>query len=85
MSPLLLQLTAAVAGASLAQAQETIDTRIGKLAFESGYPSQETVEALYDEMDFKPASEAYLWGIPAVGLNEWRKARPIARGADSAS
>jgi hypothetical protein len=25
-------------------------------------------------MDFQRASQAYLWGIPAVGLHEWRKA-----------
>jgi hypothetical protein len=65
----------ALCGASPAPAQETIDTRIGKLTFESGYPSQETVEKLYDQMDFQRASQAYLWGIPAVGLNEWRKAQ----------
>jgi hypothetical protein len=67
-------LAAALCGAAPALAQETIDTRIGKLTFESGYPSQETVEKLYDEMDFQRASQAYLWGIPAVGLNEWQKA-----------
>ena len=55
-------------------AQETIDTRIGKLTFESGYPSKETVQKLYDEMDFQRAAQAYIWGIPAVGLNEWRRA-----------
>jgi hypothetical protein len=54
--------------------QETKETRIGKLTFESGYPSKETVSKLYDEMDFQRASQAYLWGIPAVGLNEWRRA-----------
>ena len=26
---------------------------IGKLTFESGYPSQETVDKLYDEKDFQ--------------------------------
>lgn len=57
-----------------ALAQETIDSRIGELAFESGYPTDETVQKLYDEMDFQRASQAYLWGIPAVGINEWRKA-----------
>src|SRR5262245_54501351 len=67
-------LVSGLCGASPALAQETIDTRIGKLTFESGYPSQETVQKLYDEMDFQRASQAYLWGIPAVGLNEWRKA-----------
>jgi hypothetical protein len=67
-------LASVLCGASPALAQETIDTRIGKLTFESGYPSQETVQKLYDEMDFQRASQAYLWGIPAVGLHEWRKA-----------
>lgn len=55
-------------------AQETVDSRIGKLTFESGYPSQETVKKLYDEMDFQRACQAYLWGIPAVGMAEWRLA-----------
>ena len=54
--------------------KETKETRIGKLAFVSGYPSDETVEKLYDEMDFQRACQAYLWGVPAVGLNEWQKA-----------
>src|SRR5262245_35770657 len=57
-----------------ASAQETKDTRIGKLTFQSGYPSHETTNKLYEEMDFQRACQAYLWGIPAVGLNEWRKA-----------
>lgn len=55
-------------------AQETLDTRIGKLTLESGYPTKETVQKLYDEMDFQRATQAYIWGIPAVGLNEWRRA-----------
>lgn len=40
-----------------------------------GHPTQKTVQTLYDEMDFQRASQAYLWGIPAVGINEWRKAQ----------
>lgn len=59
---------------TVTNAAETIDTRIGKLTFESGYPSKETVQKLYDEMDFQRAAQAYIWGLPAVGLNEWRKA-----------
>ena len=53
---------------------ETLDTRIGKLTFESGYPSERSVTKLYDEMDFQRATQAYLWGIPAVGLEQWRRA-----------
>jgi hypothetical protein len=54
--------------------KESKETRIGKLAFVSGYPSDETVKKLYDEMDFQRACQAYLWGIPAIGLHEWGKA-----------
>lgn len=48
----------------------SIETPIGKLTFESGYPSKETVQKLYDDMDFQRACQAYLWGIPAVGMHE---------------
>src|SRR5262249_42546119 len=74
---LLFPLTAVVAIAltsACGGGRETVDTRIGSLAFESGYPSQETVTKLYDEMDFQRACQAYLWGIPAVGMAEWRLA-----------
>lgn len=75
MTPInsIIALALAVTFGASAFAQETEDTRIGKLTFENGYPSEETVQKLYDEMDFQRACQAYLWGIPAVGLNEWRK------------
>ena len=72
---------AMLGGAALAQegnpfeGDVTLDTRIGELSFESGSPTPQTVQKLYDEMDFQRASQAYLWGIPAVGINEWRKAQ----------
>jgi len=43
---------------------ETIDSRFGKLEFESGYPTDETVQKLYDELDFQRAVQAYLWALP---------------------
>jgi hypothetical protein len=48
----------ATAPYAAAMAQEVIDTRIGKLTFESGYPSDETVQKLIDEMDFQRAAQA---------------------------
>ena len=47
---------------------ETRDTRIGKLDFENGYPSNESVEKLYDKIDFQRACQAYIWGWPFVQL-----------------
>ena len=53
-----------------------VQTRIGELefshAFEHGYPTDETVKKLYDEMDFQRACQAYLWGLPIVSLAEWK-------------
>jgi len=48
---------------------ETIDTRIGKIELENGYPSAESVKRLFDEMDFQRATQAYVWALPAVGFH----------------
>jgi hypothetical protein len=53
----------------------TVETRIGKLEFIKGYPSDETVAKLYDELDFQRAVQAYLWGLPMVEMAEWQKAQ----------
>jgi hypothetical protein len=67
-------LTHRLAGAALlavfavsAQA-EPVTTRIGELSFDVGYPTAETAERLYDEMDFQRATQAYIWALPAVGF-----------------
>ena len=61
---------------STATAQETIDTRIGKLEFThdfaNGYPTDETVTKLFDEMDFQRAVQAYIWSIPLMGFEYWQ-------------
>jgi len=43
---------------------ETMKTRFGDLVFTSGYPTEETVQTLYDELDFQRAVQAYLWALP---------------------
>lgn len=53
----------------------TVKTRIGKLEFINGYPSDESVAKLYNEMDFQRACQAYLWGLPMVEMAEWQKAQ----------
>ena len=46
----------------------TVDTHIGPLKYEVGFPTKETVDKLYDEMDFQRACQAYLWSFPAVSF-----------------
>jgi hypothetical protein len=55
----------------------TLDTRIGPLSFThdfaNGYPSDETVQKLYDERDFQRACQAYVWSLPAVAFTSWQR------------
>ncbi len=46
--------------------------RIGTLQYELGFPTPETSQKLFDEMDFQRAVQAYLWGYPAVSFESIR-------------
>ena len=53
--------------------ETSINTRLGKIEMDSGYPSQESIAKLIDESDYQRACQAYIWGIPIVGIAEWQK------------
>ena len=61
---------------------DKVETRIGTLDFThdfaNGYPTDETVEKLYDERDFQRACQAYLWSLPAVSFTAWQHG--VAKG-----
>jgi hypothetical protein len=61
---------------------QEIETRIGRLEFThdfaNGYPTDATVEKLYDERDFQRGCQAYLWSLPAVSFASWQ--RGITKG-----
>jgi hypothetical protein len=81
-------IAAAVFGAlslTSAHAQTTadsVDTRIGTLNFERGFPTAETAKKLFDEMDYQRAVQAYLWAYPAVSFESIRIATKRDLGAD---
>jgi hypothetical protein len=56
---------------------QTIETRIGRLEFThdfaNGFPTDATVQKLYDERDFQRACQAYLWALPAVSFAAWQR------------
>ena len=56
---------------------EKIETRIGSLEFThdfaNGYPTDDSVEKLYNERDFQRACQAYLWSLPAVSFTAWQR------------
>lgn len=61
---------------------ETMKTRIGKLEFQSGYPTDETVQKLYNELDFQRAVQVYLWALPLASYGALSDAH-IKLGCDS--
>jgi hypothetical protein len=56
---------------------QKIETRIGTLEFThdfaNGYPTDSTIEKLYEERDFQRACQAYLWSVPAVSFASWQR------------
>jgi hypothetical protein len=83
-------LIAAAIGAALTSSAlqaETLDTRIGKLEFThdfaNGYPTDATVEKLFNEMDFQRAVQAYLWAIPFASMAQWQYAHREQLGAEN--
>ena len=71
----------ATVGMASAVPAETVDTRIGKLDFELGVPTQKTVAKLYDEIDFQRACQLYLWALPAVSFAQMSVLAEFASGA----
>ena len=67
-------------------ASQKLDTRIGMLEFThdfaNGYPSDTTIEKLYDERDFQRACQAYLWSVRPEGALEHHLAELVAWRAD---
>lgn len=51
---------------------QTIDTRIGEIDLQNGYPTNQSVRKLYDELDFQRAVQAYIWAMPTVALDSLR-------------
>ena len=68
-------------------AQQTIKTRVGDLSFTqdfaNGYPTDATVDKLFNEMDFQRACQAYIWSIPIVSMTQWQYSHNEELGAEN--
>jgi hypothetical protein len=51
---------------------DRVETRIGTLDFEDGFPTQKTAQLLFDHLDFVRGVEAFLSGVPAASLEAVR-------------
>ena len=67
-------------GAQTLPTNGVLETRFGKIELENGFPSQASVEKLYDELDFQRAVQAYLWALPLMAMTEWQRQQRTAAG-----
>lgn len=54
---------------SFKPASDTMDTNFGKLKFPGGYPTEVTVQKVYDELDLQRATQLYLDMYPALSAH----------------
>ena len=52
---------------------DRVESRLGTLSFFDGYPSPETVDALYDNLDFQRGVRAFLDALPIASLHAMRE------------
>jgi len=55
-----------------AETPDSVKTRIGDLKFEKGFPTEETKQKVFDEIDYQRAVQAYMWAYPAVSFEALR-------------
>ncbi|RYH09791.1 DUF1254 domain-containing protein [Tropicimonas sp. IMCC6043] len=59
-------------------APDTVETRLGTLKFNYGYPDDQTAQILWDNLDFQRAVQSYLLALPPVNQAANRNAiRPL--------
>jgi hypothetical protein len=51
---------------------DTVETRLGTLRFFDGLPDEQTVQTVYDNLDFQRGVEAFLTSLPAAQLSALR-------------
>ena len=51
---------------------DEVETRLGTLTFEDGFPTEETAQMIYDQLDFQRAVESVIMTTPAASLTGFR-------------
>ena len=78
---LLNDFTFTTARAQVLPTTGSVETRLGKLQLENGYPSDPTVEKIFDDIDYQRACQAYLWALPLMAMDQWQSEQRSKFGA----
>jgi hypothetical protein len=63
------------------QAQQNHWKALTGLEFPGDYPTKESSDRLFDELDFQRAVQVYLWALPAMNIDAMRQGSEAAFGA----
>lgn len=83
-SILSLSLVALALSNGMARAADTLPN-VGSYEpqYNLGVPTEETAQKMFDELAYQRAVQVYLWGLPAVGQQQYRIANAKAMGGGS--
>ena len=59
----------------------SVTSRLGPLELVNGYPTDATVEKLFDDIDSQRACQAYLWALPLMAMQQWQSEHLTKFGA----
>jgi hypothetical protein len=59
----------------------SVNSSFGKLKFKDGYPTDETIQKLFKDIDLQRASQAYLWALPLMAMHQWQNEQREKFGA----
>ena len=59
----------------------SVNSSFGKLTFKDGYPTDETIQKLFKDIDLQRASQAYLWALPLMAMHQWQNEQREKFGA----
>ena len=76
LSPVLCTVLSIPLFLSVAQA-EIRESSVGPVEYIGGYPTKETAQKFYDELDLQRAVEVYLWALPMASYGAMADAKNL--------
>jgi hypothetical protein len=60
---------------------QSLSTPYGSMAIDNSYPTDDTINLLFDQRDRQRASEIYLWALPLTQFQVWTNEQERVYGA----
>ena len=54
-----------------------VESRLGTIELENGYPTAATAAKIFDDIDYQRACQAYLWALPLMAMQQWQNEHQV--------